>query len=177
MRTVILALLVITMPMSKGCNQPVWQSGPQTVDRGSSVKLNCSLSLMLYLKKPFLTWIKIDKNEVETQIYPSNGSSDTTRFHVDSEAFHKSMDAGILLSDLRGRDSGRYLCSVIILRRGMPQECRGQGTYVTVRATMYDKLIACCPLGVFIAALLVLHGMVYKQWMGNRKFTRRSETP
>ncbi|XP_040296822.1 uncharacterized protein LOC121008387 [Bufo bufo] len=166
-RTVIL-LLAAVIPMAEGClKQQVWQSGPQTVDRGSSLKLNCSFSLSLQLQKPSLTWIKIDENERETRIYPSDRSSDSARFLVNSEGFRISRDAGILLSDLRGRDSGLYVCSVTVHQTG--QECRAGGTHLTVRVTLFDTLIACCPLGVLIAALLVLHCMVYKQWMEYKK--------
>ncbi|XP_069838318.1 uncharacterized protein [Dendropsophus ebraccatus] len=144
--------------------QLVEQSGPQIVERGSSVKLNCSLSQNIYLMKPSLTWIKIDETGVEHRIYPSDGSLDTARFHVDPEAFKMAKDAGILLRDLRGQDSGRYVCIVTILQNGMADECRGAGTDLIVQATMCDTVIACFPLGVFIVVLLVLHGMVYKQW-------------
>ncbi|XP_077130202.1 natural cytotoxicity triggering receptor 3 [Ranitomeya variabilis] len=169
-------LLVLIIGLCQGCPpQAVRQSGPVTVDRGSSVKLSCHFSMRLRLQKPSLTWVRKDENDAETTIYPSDGSTDATRASLDAEAFKISMDAGINLRDLRQRDSGRYFCCVTILSGGVQKECRGNGTHLTVRAAMYDTPIACSPLGVVGAALLVLHGMVYKQWMEYRKVHVRQE--
>ncbi|KAM4025832.1 uncharacterized protein ACNLHF_026259 [Anomaloglossus baeobatrachus] len=166
MKTMTVQLLVLITGICAGCPpHSVLQSGPVTVVRRSSVKLSCNFSLSLRLQKPSLTWVRKDENEEETKIYPSGSS----RILVDTEAFQSSMDAGIWLRDVRRRDTGRYFCCVTILHGGAQEQCRGDGTQLTVRATAYDTLIACCPLGVFIAALLVLHGMVYTQWMEYRK--------
>ncbi|XP_063788577.1 uncharacterized protein LOC134943950 isoform X2 [Pseudophryne corroboree] len=146
----------------------VWQSNVVTVERKRSVKLNCTVSKTLHLQKPALTWIKRYRNGEEVQVYPADKYWDQDRFQVDGEGFQNLLDAGILMTDLRRQDSGLYLCCITPLQGSMTKECGG-GTYLTIQATNYDRLIACCPLGVFIAALLVLHGLVYKQWVEYRK--------
>ncbi|XP_063788576.1 uncharacterized protein LOC134943950 isoform X1 [Pseudophryne corroboree] len=164
-----LLILILVIKTSRGSpDLLVWQSNVVTVERKRSVKLNCTVSKTLHLQKPALTWIKRYRNGEEVQVYPADKYWDQDRFQVDGEGFQNLLDAGILMTDLRRQDSGLYLCCITPLQGSMTKECGG-GTYLTIQATNYDRLIACCPLGVFIAALLVLHGLVYKQWVEYRK--------
>ncbi|XP_075037549.1 uncharacterized protein LOC142098612 [Mixophyes fleayi] len=168
MSAALLLTLLFFINTSRGApDRLVWQSDDLTIERKGSVKLNCSFDESLLKQKPSLRWIKMGRNKRELEIYPNYKYS--VRFHVDIEAFKNLEDAGIVMNDLRRQDSGVYICCVTIQDSGVSKECRGKGTYLTIQATNYDRLVACCPLGVFLATLLVLHGLVYKQWVEYEK--------
>ncbi|XP_077303628.1 uncharacterized protein LOC143923698 [Lithobates pipiens] len=169
MAAALLLLIIIYAQPSTGCpDHVVLQSGEITVQRGACLKLNCTFNATLQDKKPSLKWTR-KKGNKEVTIYPEQSASDKARFHMDPEAFKNQADAGLIMKDLTGRDSGLYLCRITVLEDGGQKEYRINGIYLNVQGTLYDTLIACCPLGVFIAALLVLHGMVYKQWREHKK--------
>ncbi|XP_018095623.1 myelin protein zero-like protein 2 [Xenopus laevis] len=164
--TVLLFLIVPLIPnmVTGSLVLDVWQACEVSVLRGSNVRLNCTFSEDLLQQKPTLSWVKVKQEGGELRIYPPVNHRHQVKVTVDTSGFQSKLDAGILLEDLRVRDSGVYFCCVKVQLGGLEKEYRGTGTRLTVTVTLYDQLVACCPMGVLVVTLVVLHVLVHHQW-------------
>ncbi|XP_075421308.1 natural cytotoxicity triggering receptor 3-like [Ascaphus truei] len=163
----LIVFLMVHLPAG-AAHTEVWQHPEVFAVRRSSTKLNCTFTKTLQQLKPSLTWMKEQQRGGEVQVYPSELPLEQARVQVDAAFFQSRQDAGLILEDLRVGDSGVYHCCITVLQDGEETQYRGRGTRLIVTATEYDSLIACCPLGVLIAALLVLHFMIYQQYLQYR---------